>query len=216
VDLSVSPSDTQQYYFTYTDGVSGCEDVGTLTVNVLANPIVTASSNSPVCEEDQINLFETGGEATAWSWTGPNSFTSSMQNPSIIAANVIHAGDYTITVTDANACTSSQTTTVVVGVRPDAGFNTDNAVCISAPSAASISLTAMLSGAETGGAWSETTSSGVDISDPNSVDFSATEPGVYTFEYTLTGTDGCPDDIAVITITANDTECGAFPWTGSD
>ena len=51
---------------------------------------------------------------TTYAWTGPNSFTSSLQSPSITSVTTAAAGTYTLTVTDANGCTGTATTTVVV------------------------------------------------------------------------------------------------------
>lgn len=52
---------------------------------------------------------------TSYTWSGPNSFSSSVQNPpqiTNIAAN--NGGLYTVTVTDINGCSGSGNTTVVV------------------------------------------------------------------------------------------------------
>jgi hypothetical protein len=57
------------------------------------------------------------GSAT-WSWTGPNSFSSSSQNPTITAATTAATGVYSVTVT-INSCTSpAGTTTVTINPRP--------------------------------------------------------------------------------------------------
>ena len=60
---------------------------------------VTASSNSPVCVGDPINLMVTDVEGATFEWTGPNGFISTEQNPVIDAATEADAGDYTVVVT---------------------------------------------------------------------------------------------------------------------
>ena len=69
---------------TYTLIVSnnfGCKDTTTLSVNVLANNAVTINSNGPLCTGQTLNLSASNGNSYAWS--GPNGFTSSLQNPTI-------------------------------------------------------------------------------------------------------------------------------------
>jgi hypothetical protein len=95
--------------------------------------VLTVSSNGPVCEGGTLNLFATytqGG--VTYNWTGPNGFTSSVQNPSIPGATPASSGTYMVTVysgatplasnptdatviangaacSDANVCTQSDT-----------------------------------------------------------------------------------------------------------
>lgn len=75
----------------------------------------TASSNSPVCSGSSVNLTSSGG--VSYSWSGPNNYTSSQQNPSFTATSQA-AGVYTVTVTDVNGCTSQSSATVVVNPSP--------------------------------------------------------------------------------------------------
>ena len=95
---------------------TGCTDKDTTRVVVNALPVATAGSNSPVCVGNTINLTSSGG--TSYSWTGPNGFTSSAQNPSIPNANLALSGAYTVTVTAANGCTITKTINVVVAALP--------------------------------------------------------------------------------------------------
>lgn len=83
--------------------------------------VVSVSSNSPVCEGEDLTLFSSINGAT-YSWTGPGGFTSTVQNPVIPNAGAADAGDYTITVTDIpGGCPStSATLTAVVGTIPAA------------------------------------------------------------------------------------------------
>ena len=75
---------------------------------------VTASSNSPVCEGDDITLFSSIAGAT-YNWTGPGGFTSSLQNPVIANASSANSGDYTINVSNiSGGCPPSSTSIPVV------------------------------------------------------------------------------------------------------
>src|SRR5690606_35279449 len=86
------------------------------TVNVVVNPIPsppTAGSNSPICDGGAINLTASNIAGATYSWAGPNSFASSVQNPTINSATVLMAGTYNVTAT-VNGCTSPVGTVNVV------------------------------------------------------------------------------------------------------
>ncbi len=101
--------------------VNGC--VNTFDIEVFINPlpVVTCGSNSPVCVGQTINLTAeaTGNGPFSYYWTGPEGFTSMDQNPYIMDAQLVNAGDYIVMVYDANQCMSSCTTTVVVNPLPE-------------------------------------------------------------------------------------------------
>ena len=101
-----------------------------LNVNVNNLPVASASSNSPVCEGDLLNLASMPNGMTSYSWSGPDGFTSNQQNPTVSSSTTLAmAGDYTVTVTDATGCWDFATTTVIVTQAPlvDAGPN--DSVC---------------------------------------------------------------------------------------
>lgn len=95
---------------------------------------VTASNNSPVCQQSGIvlSLSSTGGASPfTYAWSGPNGFTSTDQNPVLSSASLAMTGVYTVTVTDALGQTATASTTVVVNPAPDTDFvlsssNVDN------------------------------------------------------------------------------------------
>ncbi len=93
-------------------------------------PIVTLTNDGPVCETSpSVNLNETSGNVTSWSWSsnGSASFSSTIiQSP--IASNVINNEVFTVTGTDANGCVGSGTTTVTLLNAPTAS-NLTPTVC---------------------------------------------------------------------------------------
>lgn len=98
---------------------------GALAVNAI--PSAMASSNSPVCTDSTINLLGQAFIGGTFDWTGPNSFTSSDPNPSILTATSAYAGTYILTVTN-NGCVSAPVSVVVVVdvclvPKPDIDFN---------------------------------------------------------------------------------------------
>ena len=98
------------------------------TINSL--PTATANSNSPICTGTSLNL--TGGGGSTYSWSGPMSFTSTDQSPTITNTTVAASGVYILTGTDANSCTSTVTTSVIVNTKPNAptiNAPTEKVVC---------------------------------------------------------------------------------------
>jgi len=77
----------------------------------------TASNGGPYCPGSTISLFATSPDPNAtFSWTGPNDFKSSEQNPTIPNADETNAGTYTVSV---DGCTlPPASTTVTVGTPP--------------------------------------------------------------------------------------------------
>lgn len=73
---------------------------------------VSVYNNSPICPNSELKLFAEGG--TSYTWTGPNGFTSSEQNPIIPNANISHAGVYTCIVSGSGECDGTFTTEVKV------------------------------------------------------------------------------------------------------
>jgi len=102
--------------YTVTDN-SGNSTTCPFTVTVPPPPEVSASSNSPICYDATLNLssIPSGGTTPfSFSWSGPDSFSSSLQNPSIPNARPSNSGTYTITITDANGCDTSTSIEVIV------------------------------------------------------------------------------------------------------
>ncbi|THU30207.1 hypothetical protein FAM09_30360 [Niastella caeni] len=183
------------YTVVVTDG-NGCSATTTTNVTINALPTPTASSNTPQCTGSTLNLTATGG--TTYSWTGPNGFNSNQQNPSITSVTTAAAGTYTVTVTNANGCTSITTTNVTITALPTATISYIGApFCTTVSAAQNVTLTG--TGAFNGGTYS-VAPSGLSInSTTGAITPSTSTPGAYTVTYTIAATGGCP----VVTATAN-------------
>jgi len=72
-----------------------------------------ANSNSPVCLGSDLELTASGG--TSYSWTGPNGFTSTEQNPIIPNANTTNNGEYSCIISGTENCDNTITLNVIVG-----------------------------------------------------------------------------------------------------
>lgn len=114
-----TPLTSTTYDVTITDACSGS---ATASASVVVKPVpsVSASSNSPRCSGTTLNLYGDPGIGTIFSWTGPNSFTSSLEDPEITSVTQAAAGQYSFTAT-LNGCTSTAaTTSVTVNKTPSA------------------------------------------------------------------------------------------------
>ncbi|MFN5183662.1 MAG: PKD-like domain-containing protein, partial [Bacteroidota bacterium] len=160
-----------------TNGV--CSSASSNTITVTVNPIPTGSANNtgPYCSGQTISLTSAGG--TTYSWGGPNSFTSSSQNPNITGSTSSMSGVYTVTVTQ-NGCSSIATTTVTVNNTPTATASNTGPFCVGS----TISLTA--SGGTT---YSWSGPNAFSSSNQNPTMAGATSPmaGVYTVTVTQNG-----------------------------
>lgn len=155
--------------------------VNTATVNVSVNPLPVIAVNSPtVCQNQTINLTSNAAGGVTYSWSGPNSYGSALQNPSIVNAMPTMSGAYAVTITDANGCYNSNVAQVIVNSLPTINVNTGN-ICAGQEIA---TLTA--SGADT---YTWTPSGSLSGSMGASVDASPST----TTNYTINATDihGC-------------------------
>ncbi len=80
---------------------------------VTPTPIALATSNSPVCIGDAINLTANSVLGASYNWTGPNGYFSSTQNPVILSATNLDAGSYSLTITNLS-CTSTPSTVIII------------------------------------------------------------------------------------------------------
>ena len=166
-----------------------------LTVNPL--PTVMAGSNSPVCQGTTLNLSESGGNATSWSWSGPNSFISTDHNPSISNIQIAASGNYTVigTVT-ATGCSSQDIISVLVNPSPVVTAGSNSPVCENEQ----LDLT------ETGGdadSWTWTSSTSynpADIQNPIHTNSLPVESGSYTVVGEITATGCTAQDVVAVTI----------------
>ncbi|MCF8246789.1 MAG: gliding motility-associated C-terminal domain-containing protein [Saprospiraceae bacterium] len=173
---TATPTTTTTYFVTinYSCGFSGTDDV---TVIVATPPAAMASSNSPICEGETLQLNATGG--TSYSWSGPLSFSSSSPNPTIDNVMPANAGTYTVTVTDVDGCTGSASTQVVINPNPIVSIVALNApLCSNGP-------VVTMQGIPAGGTW------GGAANPLGQVDPTMLPPGLHIITYSYTDANGC-------------------------
>ena len=146
---------------------------------------VTASNNGPYCPGQNVSLSASGG--TNYSWSGPNGFSSSQQNPFINNISSLQSGTYSVIVTDAGGCVYNAATTLVVNASPTISISaTDTSICVGS----STMLTAS-------GAISFVWNSGNTSATENSSPVAST-----TYSVTGTGANGC-SNTATFIVTVN-------------
>lgn len=128
---SSTPAMTGLYTVTVTNAFS-CSATATTNVVVNTLPPATASNTGPYCEGDVVDVASTGG--TDYDWTGPGGFVlNNTQNVTIPAAVIAMNGTYTVTVTDANNCSATASTALVVNLMPIPVANNTGPYCAGDP-----------------------------------------------------------------------------------
>ncbi|MFD2286308.1 hypothetical protein GJU39_00105 [Pedobacter petrophilus] len=105
-DVSTWPNEPASGYFqgTLDDAIIYHRELTAAEVMVLYNSPDGAGSNMPVCAGSTLNLSATTVAGATYQWTGPNGFTSALQNPSLTYA-AVNEGIYTLQVTVAGCST---------------------------------------------------------------------------------------------------------------
>jgi predicted transcriptional regulator len=177
--IMVSPTTTTSYTVTVTDA-NGCTDSETVNVTVNSLPTAAIGGTTAICTGGSTTLTASGAGTYAWS----NSLGS---NAGITVSPTTNTS-YTVTVTDANGCTDSETANVTVNSLPTAAIGGTTTIC----TGGSTTLTA--SGAGTGTyAWANSLGSNAGIT------VSPTSGTTYTV--TITDANGCTDsETASVTV----------------
>ena len=107
--------------YTVTRTISGqpSSQSSTTTMILVPPPVPTAGSNAPVCAGQTLSLTAATVAGATYSWTGPNGFASSQQNPSIANATPAATGTYVVTAT-VNGCSTAASTSATVNALPAA------------------------------------------------------------------------------------------------
>lgn len=196
--------------YSVTATVGGCPPSTAGTVTVVINPTPaapSASSNSPVCVGVNISLSASTVGSSTYAWTGPASFTASVQNPVVTGVTTAKAGTYSVTATEAGCTGPAGTTTVVVNSPPAAPTVSSNSpVCVGL----NLSLTAStISGASY--AWNGPNSYTASVQNPVLNGVSTANAGTYSVIATV---NGCTGTAGTATVIVN--PAPAVPTAGSN
>lgn len=193
--------------------IAGCTKFFTQIINEPAVLAVSNTPTQPTCDDDgAVNITVTGG-SSAYSYVIelPGGSSTPSQNTGVFTG-LDQLGLHTITVTDANGCTDTDTFTLVAPAIPVASILPSSDVCFDS----SVSGSATIVVGATGGVspFTYRMNSGVFAA---SNTFTNLTPGSYTFE--IRDANGCKDTVAFdieAQLTANlaltkDLDCSVSP-----
>ena len=83
-----------------------------VSLSLYPDLVVNANSSSSVCVGNPINFSSQTIAGGTYSWSGPNGYSSSVQNPTILVASLVDAGTYSLFVSK-NSCVSPISTVTV-------------------------------------------------------------------------------------------------------
>jgi hypothetical protein len=159
----ISINNSGNYAVTVT-GSNGCTSTCSQNIDVLPVPNCNVTGNSTICSGGTANLCASPG-AVSYNWsTGSTAQCVNVQSP----------GNYTVTITGVNGCTSSCSKTVVVNTPMTCSINGNNNIC----SGSSTNL--CVAGGARSYEWStEATTSCITVSSPG------------TYSVLITDANGC-------------------------
>jgi fibronectin type 3 domain-containing protein len=128
------------YYYVISAATPYGESANSVEVSATASctPPPAVVNDGPTCAGGTLNLTATTVAGATYSWTGPNGFVSSEQNPSIPNVTAASSGVYRVTVTVGDCTSAPATTTVLVNSTPAPTAGNNGPLC----SGSTLNLTA--------------------------------------------------------------------------
>jgi gliding motility-associated-like protein len=125
----IAPLNNSTIYYVTTQNGAGCHSIW-IPVNAIVYetsllPLIT--NDTLACFGDSIQLSTNAINGASYAWTGPDNFTSAVQNPVVAVANTVSAGTYSLT-TSGFGCTSPIATIEIDVMQPLPVFTTGNTV----------------------------------------------------------------------------------------
>ncbi len=197
----VCPSVTTIYTVNITDAMGV---VASTTAQVFIKPTPTIAVNNPTaCVNNSLVLTASGG--TAYAWTGPGSFTSAVQNPTLMSMTSAISGNYSVMVTNNVSCTNIAVATASAIPLPVITVAGSNNLCAQGLNGSINTATITASGAAT---YSWTAPASVIISNPNFATLTLTSnvavPSIVNVSVSATAASSCSNSTTYsLTILAN-------------
>jgi hypothetical protein len=149
-----------------------------------APPQLNAAANTPVCSGDTLYLSPgTAGGSFTYDWTGPASFSSTLQNPFISNTVTNQSGDYIVT-GRLHGCVSKDTVAVMVNQSPTAVTAASNGpIC----EGTTLSLSSSSGGIGATYSWTGPTSYTANTQNPSRASTTTAHSGDYIVTTMLNG-----------------------------
>ncbi|MGV9013245.1 MAG: beta strand repeat-containing protein, partial [Flavobacteriales bacterium] len=100
------------------------DDSNELTLTVNPTPSATATNNGPACVGGSVTFDGVPSTAGTYAWSGPNGYTSALEDPTRTGLVLTDAGIYSFTVTVLGCPSAAATTSVAVINAPTIGSTT--------------------------------------------------------------------------------------------
>jgi len=191
--ITISNLEPGIYSATVSD-INGCQANADFEVGIDSDYSILTTPTDPLCFEEATGSIDLEIDDSAggippynYSWTGPNGYTSTDQDP-----NNLEAGEYIVMVTDDNGCSQTDTVQLINPLSLNVSTSVTNSNCGQADGSASASVT--------GGtgiitySWTDTDDNELSTSE----DLDGVPAGVYNL--IVSDENGCTET-AVITIT---------------
>jgi len=192
-------------------GNQRCESPASITTVVIEDAPVAAPSSAYTlqadCAPENLELFanaSSGSSTITYSWSGPNGFSSSLENPVIPNATEASNGSYVLTINDGNVCTATETVEVsgIMNQEPMPLISHNGAECVGDLVEVSVP---QYEGAAVDYVWTTPTMQDVDGLNTNSLVISPVDGSIHNGDYSVEITiDGCVVNSDVFTLTVND------------
>jgi gliding motility-associated-like protein len=138
VIANAQPTNSGVYTITAVNNFSNggvCQSSNTTSVGVVPVNQTTVTPTFTLCQGANLNLTAANGvPPNSYLWSGPNSFTSSFQNPSVNNTMPVHAGNYVVTASYATpgitlVCTSTAVSNVSIVATSPVTVSVPNNIC---------------------------------------------------------------------------------------
>ncbi len=204
-DQTITVNIPGNYSVTVTDA-NGCSGIGAQLVeeSTSLNPVI--SGEPAFCQSDNTTL-DAGAGFDSYEWS-TGDFTQTV--------SVDLAGDYTVTVSDAQGCTGETTLSVSEIQPPSATLLPGTTLCNTEAGGSLVNLFELITAGDATGTWEDTDNSGA-FGLYDNLDFNTITAGDYTFTYTTSSaTAPCPEQSYTVTVTIIDCSCPDVTFFNAD
>ncbi|MEJ0091848.1 MAG: family 16 glycosylhydrolase [Limisphaerales bacterium] len=113
-EFTSTPNGSGQIIVAFTVGTADQPKCSGIEILLPQTATPVAGNNGPISAGMTLNLTASTVPGATYNWTGPNGFTSTNQNPSIVNASTNSAGIFSVTATTGGCASASGTTAVIV------------------------------------------------------------------------------------------------------